>query len=155
MKRNFVAALTLALTLAFALQPASAQNGNNSNNSWDAFWSWITHGQDPRLVGVGIALGIGTGLASYFATEKHGNPGVRHVSFGTAYAVTGFGCAVVYPIAGTLVLNRPLTPREMYIGTAECFLPVIGGWIVDAALPHDAWTDGTPPKRVRYAHNHK
>ncbi len=52
-------------------------------------------------------------------TEKHGNPGVRHVSFGTAYAVTTAGCIVLYPIIGTLVLNRPLTPREAYVGMAE------------------------------------
>jgi hypothetical protein len=28
-------------------------------------------------------------------TKKHGNPPMRHVSFGTAYGVTAFGCAVV------------------------------------------------------------
>lgn len=147
MKRLFVAAL--ALMLAVALQPQAAR-AQNSNNPWDAFWAWFSHGQDPRLTGTGIAIGIGTGLASYFATQKHGNPGVRHVSYGTAYGVTAFGCAVVYPILGTIVLNRPLTPREMYVGTADCVVPIIGGWIVDASLPHDAWTDGTPPRPARH-----
>jgi hypothetical protein len=31
---------------------------------------------------------------------------------------------------------------EAYIGMAECAVPIIGGWIVDSILPHDAWTDG-------------
>lgn len=148
MKRTAIAALALILTIGLAPQAARAQN-NNSN----ALWTWITHNQDPRLVGVGIGLGVATGAASYVMTEKHGNPGVRHVSFGTAYAVTAAGCIALYPIIGTLVLNRPLTPREAYVGMAECVVPVIGGWFVDAILPHDAWTDGTPPKKVRRHHS--
>ena len=57
---------------------------------------------------------------------------------------------VLYPIIGTVWLNRPLTPREAYVGMANCAVPFIGGWIVDAILPHDAWTDGTPPKPMRH-----
>jgi hypothetical protein len=56
---------------------------------------------------------------------------------------------VVYPMVATVVLNRPLTPREAYIGMAECAVPLIGGWIVDSILPHDAWTDGVPQKTAR------
>ena len=68
-------------------------------------------------------------------TKKHGNPAVRHVSWGTAYGITTFGCAVVYPMVATVVLNRPLTPRETYDGIADCVVPFIGGYIVDAMLP--------------------
>jgi hypothetical protein len=32
---------------------------------------------------------------------------------------------------------------------AECAVPIIGGWVVDAILPHDAWTDGLPQKTAR------
>lgn len=67
--------------------------------------------------------------------------------------MTAAGCIALYPIIGTLVLNRLLTPREAYVGMAECVVPVIGGWFVDAILPHDAWTDGTPPKKVRRHHS--
>jgi hypothetical protein len=66
----------------------------------------------------------------------------------TAWGVTSFGCAVVFPMVATVVLNRPLTPREAYVGMADCVVPFIGGWLADAALPHDAWTDGGPPPKV-------
>ena len=49
-------------------------------------------------------------------------------------------------------MNRPLTPREMYDGVGDCIVPFIGGYIVDAMLPHDAWTDGTPPQPVHHHH---
>jgi hypothetical protein len=60
--------------------------------------------------------------------------------------VTSAAFAVVYPMVGTVVLNRPLTPREAYVGMAGWVVPFIGGWLVDAALPHDAWTDGLPQR---------
>jgi hypothetical protein len=48
------------------------------------------------------------------------------------------------------MINRPLTPREAYTGIADCVVPFVGGWIVDTMLPHDAWTDGKPVKKVRH-----
>jgi len=146
MKRTMVAALALIFALGLVPQTARAQD-----NNWSTFWSWLTRGQDPRLFWSGVVVGAGTGVASYYMTKKHGNPAVRHVSYGTAYGVTSFACAVVYPIVGTIALNRPLTPREMYDGVGDCVVPFIGGMIVDAILPHDPWTDGTPPpKRMRH-----
>ncbi len=67
-----------------------------------------------------------------------------------AYGATAAGCVVAYPFIGTIVLNRPLTPREFYIGAADCVVPFLGGWWVDTYLPHTAWYDGTPEK-----HHHK
>jgi hypothetical protein len=103
-------------------------------------------GQDPRLFWGGVGIGIGTDVAGYYLTKKHGYPAHRPMSVGMAYGVTTYGCAVVYPFVGTWLLNRPLTPREMYDGVGDCVVPFIGGMIVDAMLPHDAWTDGTPAK---------
>jgi hypothetical protein len=140
MKRFSLAAL--ALILVVGLQPQSARA--------DDLWTFLFGHQDPRLTGVGIAIGAGAGAASWELTRKHGTPYVRHVSYGAAYGVTTFACAVLYPIVGTIVINRMLTPREAYTGIADCVVPIIGGWIVDAMLPHDAWTDGTPPKPVRH-----
>jgi hypothetical protein len=105
--------------------------------------------QDPRLTATGIGVGLASTGASYAMTHKHGVPAVRFASPGIAFAVTSFGCAVVYPIIGTLVLHRALTPREAYTGMADCVIPFIGGRIVDSALPHTAWYDGTPEHHVR------
>ena len=147
MKRSILAAL--ALIMAIGLQPQTARA---QDNNWNTFWAWLMRGQDPRLFWGGVGVGIGTGLASLLMTEKHGNPGVRHVSYGTAYGVTTYACAVVYPFVGTWLLNRPLTPREMYDGVGDCIVPFIGGWIVDASLPHTAWIDGTPPPVPHHHH---
>jgi multidrug transporter EmrE-like cation transporter len=141
MKRFIFAAL--ALVMAVGLQPQAARAQSNSTNP---FWVSIFGYQNPALVTPGVGLGIGAGVASYFLSKKHGTPAVRTMSPGIAYGVTSYACAVVYPFIGTVWLNRPLTPREAYVGMANCVVPVIGGWLVDAALPHDAWTDGTPAR---------
>ena len=146
MKRFMIAAL--ALILAIGLQPQAA---HAQDNGWNALWAWLSHGQDPRLTGVGIGVGAASTAASFAATAHHHG----HIGDGvyiSAWAATAYGCAVVYPMVGTVVLNRPLTPREAYTGMADCILPFIGGWLVDAALPHDAWTDGLPPPTARRHH---
>ena len=145
MKRTIIAALALIFALGLMPQAARAQD-----NNWNQLWAWLTRGQDPRLFWSGVFVGAGTGVASYYMTKKHGNPGVRHVSYGTAWGVTSYACAVVYPFVGTIALNRMLTPREMYDGVGDCIVPVIGGMIVDAILPHDPWTDGTPVRPARH-----
>lgn len=112
--------------------------------------------QDPRLTATGIGIGIASTGASYALTHKHGVPATRIASPGIAFAVTSFGCAAVYPIIGTIVVQRALTPREAYTGIAGCIIPFIGGWIVDNTLPHTAWYDGLPEGHaVRSRHRHR
>ena len=147
MKRTIIAAMALVFALGLLPQAARAQD-----NNWNTFWTWLTRGQDPRLFWGGVAVGAGTGALGAYWTNKHGNPPHRFMSYGTAYGVTTFACAVVYPFVGTVALNRPLTPREMYDGVGDCVVPFIGGYIVDAMLPHNAWTDGTPPPAPKRHH---
>lgn len=144
MKRTIIAALALIFAIGLVPQTARAQDNTNS------FWAWIMRGQDPRLFWGGVGIGIGTDVASYYLTKKHGTPPHRPMSWGAAYGVTTYACAVVYPFVGTWLLNRPLTPREMYDGVGDCVIPFVGGMIVDAWLPHNAWVDGTPPPPVRH-----
>jgi len=148
MKRSFLAAL--AVVVVIGLQPNAARA-----QDYNAFWTLFVGKEDPRLFTPGAVLGAASAATSYFLTQKHGNPGVQNMSGWAAYGVTTAGCVVLYPFLGTIVLNRPLTPREAYVGMANCVVPFVGGWIVEAILPHDAWTDGTPPKPVRVAAHHK
>ena len=143
MKRLILAALVLVFAIGLLPQSARAQDTN-------AFWAWIMRGQDPRLFWGGVGIGIGTDIASYYLTKKRGMPPRAPMTFLAATAVTSYACAVVTPFVGTILLNRPLTPREMYDGVGDCIVPFIGGMIVDAMLPHDAWTDGTPPRPARH-----
>ena len=147
MKRFFLAALVLVMAMGLQPQAARAQD---ATANWNTFINWLSHGQDPRLTVGGIGIGIGTDVASYYLTKKHGVPAHRPMSVGTAYGVTTAACIVVYPFVGTVLLNRPLTPREMYAGVADCIVPFVGGWLVDTYLPHDAWTDGLPPKKMAH-----
>lgn len=151
MKRFFLAAL--ALIAVIGLQPQAAHAQSNNYNSWNAFWAWLSHGQDPRLTTVSIGLGAAATAASFAATTRH-HGHIGDGVFVSAWAVSSAACAAAYPIVGTLVINRPLTPREAYTGIADCFVPFIGGWLVDAWLPHTAWVDGTPPPRRHWHHRH-
>ncbi len=47
--------------------------------------------------------------------------------------MTTIGCMAVAPIVGTVVLNRPLTLREGQVLAGSCVVPIIGGWLVNAA----------------------
>jgi len=118
-------------------------------------WAFLFGRQDLRLTATGIAIGGATTGASYALVHKHGVPAVRTASPFIALAVTTYGCAVVYPIAATIVLQRALTPREAYSGLADCVIPFIGGWIVDATLPHTAWNDGLPARQHGRGHHHR
>lgn len=103
--------------------------------------------QDPRLTATGIGVGLAGDAASYGLTRKRGMPPTQIASPGFAYFVTSAGCVAIYPIVATLVVQRPLTPREAYTGIAGCVIPFVGGWIADQLLPHDAWMDGVPEAR--------
>jgi len=146
MKRSILAVLVLALSIGLVPEAARAQD----NNSWNAFWAWLSNGKDPRLTAVGLGIGIAGDAVSWDVTRKRGYPPVRMMTPLGAYAATSAGCVIAYPFVATVVLNRPLTPREAYTGMANCVIPFVGGWLVDAALPHDAWTDGTPPAPVKH-----
>lgn len=137
-----------ALILAMGLQGQAARAGEHSA------WSFLFGNQDPRLTATGISIGVAGDAATYALVHKHGVPATRMASPGFAFAVTSYGCAVVYPIVATVVMRRALTPREAYMGIANCIIPFVGGWIVDATLPHTAWNDGLPERRV-WRHRHR
>ncbi len=138
-----------ALILAIGLQSQAVRAAENP------LWTFLFGHEDPRLTATGIGIGVATTGASYALTHKHGVPAVRTMSPGAAFAVTTFGCMVLYPIIGTIAVHRELTPREAYSGIAGCVIPFVGGWIVDKTLPHNAWYDGVPATRAwRHGHRH-
>jgi hypothetical protein len=138
MKKQLLVAAAAALILS-AL-PAKA----------DWVWPWSV--RDPKLATSNFLVGAAA-TGGYFALRHHhrGNArwhGTVHSAAG-AYVATSIGCAAVSPMIGTLVLNRPLTQREVGVSTANCFLPFIGGMLVNAAWEaHPEWS-GPPPRRRR------
>jgi hypothetical protein len=97
-------------------------------------WTWPWSVRDPRLATSNLVVG-GAAAGTYFAINEN-----RPLANGAAYAATSVGCAAVSPIVGTVVMGRPLTMREAHVTTANCFLPFVGGWIVNAAYDqHPEW----------------
>lgn len=137
---------TAALILAIGLQSQAVRADENP------LWKFLFGHEDPRLTATGIGLGIASTGVTYALTHKHGVPAVATTSAGVAFGVTTFGCMVLYPIIGTIAVHRELTPREAYSGILGCVIPFIGGWIVDQTLPHNAWYDGIPARRLRHPH---
>jgi hypothetical protein len=148
MKRFIFAAM--ALIVAIGMQPKAAQaQGPAPAPTWNSFLTWWGHGQDPRLTAAGIGIGIGTGVGAYALREKHGNPGTYRVTALGAYGITTGACMVATPFIYTVAVNRPLTYREVYMGMADCIVPFVGSYLVNAYLPHTVLYDGVNGKLVR------
>jgi hypothetical protein len=108
-------------------------------------WIWPWSVQDPQLATSNTVVGLAA-TGGYFAIRDHRrwHGGLNQ---GGAYALTSIGCAAASPIVGTLVVRRPLTQREVGVSTANCFLPFLGGWLVNAAWDaHPEWS-GRPRRR--------
>jgi hypothetical protein len=111
------------------------------------------HHSDPRLKAVEIGVGAAS-TATYFGINHwkwdwDGNP--AGLSQAGAIVGTTIGCMAVSPIVGTIVLNRPLTMREAHVLAVSCIIPIIGGWLVNAAYDaHPEWEAGEKPVVVTH-----
>jgi hypothetical protein len=135
-----------------ALAMAVAAFGTVSHSSTaNAF---LLQDRSPNVTAGQIIAGGGM-LAAYFALNCHS---FRHCnSFGSAtslkwFGLTTVGCFALSPIiAGGLVsLNerRELRSSEVFMMTADCVLPIIGGLIAKAAFDaHPEWDRGTGGSR--------
>lgn len=136
MKKQILVAAAAAL-FALSAVPAKA----------DWIWPWSV--RDPRLATSNLVVGVGA-TAGYFALRHHHRGarwnGTWHGA-GGAYALSSIGCAAVSPIVGTIVVQRPLTQQEVGVSTANCFLPFLGGMLVNAAW--DAHPEWSAPQRRR------
>jgi hypothetical protein len=70
-----------------------------------------------------------------------------------AYVGTSIACAAASPIVGTIIAQRPMTQREVWVMTGSCVVPILGGLLVNAAFDaHPEW-EARPVKvsRKRYS----
>jgi hypothetical protein len=134
MKRLIYILALLVSIVGMQGQSAQAQEAG-------ANWNWIYGRTDPRLVVTGMVLGAGAS-AGYVAVRHIRGTSAFHGARITplaAYGLTTVGCAAAFPIVGTLVVQRALTTREVYTGMANCVVPFIGGWWVEAMYHGQAW----------------
>ena len=142
MKRSV--AIAAAAIAAIAVTTTSANAGGRHRHHHH-------HGQAAVVSSItgAISQGIAWGVHS-----SHHHVGGH--SSGTHWGVYGAGvagCLVVSPIVSTIILNRPLTMREAWVGGGNCVLPVIGGIIVDHMFAHHGWDHG--PKMAKKGNKKK
>jgi hypothetical protein len=143
MNRMFAFLAAAAMTAAFSVQSARAQE-------WE-------RRPDPRLTGVSIGVGAAA-TAGYFAINDwkwhwNNSSGLTPLA---AWGMLTIGCAAVSPMVGTVVLNRPLTNREAGVLIASCVVPIVGGWLVNAAYDqHPEWEAQAKPVRAVAVRKHR
>ena len=74
------------------------------------------------------------------------------MDFPASARVTTIGCAALSPMVATVLLDRPLTQREAGVLVGSCVIPIIGGWLVNAA--YDAHPDWDPAYRPPHPPRH-
>ncbi len=153
MKKILLALVTAVFALGVMSHGAEAAKKKTqvTVTPWGWGWNgttWVWTGpwtvRDPRLAASNLVVGAGA-TGAYFAL-RHGTTALKYGgghhgvhSAGFAYGATAIGCAAVSPIIGTLWVNRPLTTREVFVSTANCALPFVGGWVMNAWFDQNGW----------------
>ncbi|KQZ00224.1 hypothetical protein ASD45_04660 [Pseudolabrys sp. Root1462] len=131
---NRILTLAAALLAAGTLTLQSAQAGGR-------------HHVDNRLKAVAIGTGAAT-TAGYFAINNwhwKWQDGTFPTQLGAIVGTT-LACTAISPMIGTVVVNRPLTQREGHVLIGSCIVPIIGGYLVNAAYDaHPEWEPQTAP----------
>src|SRR5262245_46237662 len=145
MKKLALVLTTLAAALMMLGGPAHAQKKAKVVVQPSPWYWWSTMPwtvRDPRLAGSNFVVGAGA-TATYFAIRPHHNNNWWNrnhgFSSGAAYVGTSAACAAVSPIVGTIVVQRPLTQREVFVSTANCFVPIVGGWAMNYWFDYYGW----------------
>lgn len=73
-----------------------------------------------------------------------------------AWGATTLGCAALSPIVATAIKQRPLSYREAHILVGSCVVPIIGGYLVNAAYDNGLlWAPDEKPAGHKHRHRHK
>jgi hypothetical protein len=117
---------------------------------------WRKHHVDKRITAVAIGVGVAS-TATYLSINNWSLNGWNAsgiTSFGAWAATTG-GCIAVSPMVATLVVGRTLTVREVHVLTGSCVIPIVGGWLVNAAYnAHPEWEPDAKPHHHWKMHHH-
>lgn len=150
MKKILLALVTAVFALGVMSHGAEAAKKKTTvvvTPWWGWGWNgtqWVWTGpwtvRDPKLAASNFWVGAGA-TGAYFALRdgRHAVNASGTTSSGFAYGATAIGCAALSPIVGTLVVNRPLTTREVFISTANCAVPFVGGWVMNAWFDRNGW----------------
>ena len=138
MKKSLIALATAVATLGLVAQASTAN-------------AFLLKDRSPNVQAGQIIAGLGMTAAYYAAICNHN---FKHCArFDSArslkfYGLTTVGCFALSPIIGGLLVSynekRELRSSEVFMMTADCVLPIIGGWIAKAAFDaNPQWDAGT------------
>jgi hypothetical protein len=110
---------------------------------------------DKRIAAVAIGVGAASSAAFFSINHWHWKDwNGAALSRAGAWGITTVGCAAISPMVATAVLKWPLSQREAGILLGSCVVPIIGGWLVNAAYEaHPDWDPAyKPPRHSRMKH---
>ncbi len=138
MKKSLIALATAVATLGLVAQATTAN-------------AFLLRDRSPNVVAGQLVAGLGMTAAYYSAIcNRNFSRCARFTSTRALqwYGATTVGCIALSPIIGGLLVShnekRELRSSEVFMMTADCIVPFIGGWVMKAAFdanPH--WDAGT------------
>lgn len=142
MKKSLIALATAVATFGLVGQASTAN-------------AFLLNDRSPNVQAGQIIAGLGMTAAYYGATCR--NNFNNCARFGSRisvkyYSLTTVGCMALSPLIGGMLVSynekRELRSSEVFMMTADCIVPIIGGWIMKAAFDaHPEWDAGTGRSR--------
>ena len=99
---------------------------------------------DPQLIAPGVAVGAGM-TGAYFALRNRSL--ANRISEGGAFGLSTVGCmALTWIVSVVAVVRRELRRGvRWHVMMANCVVPFVGGWIMDAYFDAYPERDSVPP----------
>ncbi len=107
---------------------------------------------DKQLIAPNVAVGVGM-TGAYFALRNQGGGGHRITKLG-ALGLTTVGCMALAPIVSGAVVQRELTRREVHVMMADCVVPFVGGWVMNAYFDAHPERNSVPMQVALRRHHH-
>jgi hypothetical protein len=141
MKRPVAILAAVIAAIAFSCQTADAHGRH--------------HKVDKRVtavaVGAGVVSTVTYGSLIDWSWTKHS----ASYRWG-AWGATTIGCMVLSPIVAAIVVkDRQLTSREVAVLEGSCIIPIVGGWLMNAAYDANPQWEPAPAKAHRHHRHHK
>lgn len=133
--KKFVCAVAVMFTVALSAQAAQAGTIKEL---------LAKGGHKDKTLNVTDTVVGGAATGAYFLVRNHGE-GFNRPTELTAAGLTTIGCMALSPIIGGIVTQRELTRREVHVMMANCVIPFIGGWLMNAYFDAHPERDSVPP----------
>lgn len=138
MKRHIAIIVSAFAALAFTCQVANAGGRHHHH-----------HKISKRVKVVAVGTGVASAVTYWSLLNWNWNKHSSGYKWG-AYGAVTLGCVAVAPIVAAVATpERHLTNREVGVLVGNCVVPIVGGWLVNAAY------DANPQWEPEHAKSHR